>query len=94
MNDDFELLGVSEDVTLDDLKERFRAISMEKHPDHGGDTAVFQDLLAAYRRLERVLKQPKSCDDCHGSGKMRVQRGFTSVKIVCTGCNGQGVVPR
>ena len=47
----YEILGVSEDATQDDLKKAFRKAAVKHHPDRGGDKAKFQEMNEAYQVL-------------------------------------------
>jgi curved DNA-binding protein CbpA len=50
-----EILGVSRDCSLSELKKRYRIMALRLHPDKNGNTleatAAFQELNAAYRAL-------------------------------------------
>jgi len=50
-----EILGVSRDCSLPELKKRYRIMALRLHPDKNGNTpeatAAFQELNAAYRAL-------------------------------------------
>jgi hypothetical protein len=45
------VLGVADDAGPDDIRRAFRARAQVTHPDHGGDTEHFTDLLAAVDAL-------------------------------------------
>ena len=49
------VLGLSGEVDLALLKQRFRTLARDHHPDHGGDPATFQDLHTAYEVLRVAL---------------------------------------
>jgi DnaJ family protein A protein 2 len=34
----YELLGVTKEASLDDIKKAFRKLALKHHPDRGGDT--------------------------------------------------------
>jgi hypothetical protein len=51
------VLGLDEGVDLPGLKQRFRALARDRHPDRGGDPAAFQDLHAAYELLRSTLSE-------------------------------------
>jgi len=42
--------------TLEELKEQYRRLAMENHPDHGGSTEAMQRINAEYREWFEVLK--------------------------------------
>lgn len=56
----WELLGVTKDVTLGDLKAAYRRRAIELHPDRGGDAETFRRLLAAYEEAQRRIARPRS----------------------------------
>jgi len=45
----FEVLGVSESASKDEVKIAFKILAQTKHPDAGGDSQEFQDLMSAYQ---------------------------------------------
>jgi len=47
----YETLGVSENVSADELKSAFRKLAKQHHPDMGGDQAKFQQINEAYTTL-------------------------------------------
>lgn len=48
------VLGLSQGVSMRDVKERFRALAHEHHPDKGGDPEVFMKLLEAYEKIKEA----------------------------------------
>jgi hypothetical protein len=56
----WELLGVSKDATLAELKAAYRKRAIELHPDRGGDAETFRRLLAAYDEAVRRASRPRS----------------------------------
>lgn len=46
-----------EDVTVNQLKSSFKRIALTAHPDKGGDFHFFDEILAAYVHLSKVLKR-------------------------------------
>lgn len=51
MDNFYEILGVNEDATSDEIKRAFRKLSMKYHPDRGGHKETFQKINAAYQVL-------------------------------------------
>lgn len=45
------MLGLSQGATLEDIKKRFRELALKYHPDRGGDSEKFIEILEAYKRL-------------------------------------------
>lgn len=53
------ILGVTRDVTTEELKAAFRQKALATHPDRGGDDASFRAVLRAYEEAQRRLKRPR-----------------------------------
>eukprot|EP00929_Paragymnodinium_shiwhaense_P097506 TRINITY_DN5916_c0_g1_i1.p1 TRINITY_DN5916_c0_g1~~TRINITY_DN5916_c0_g1_i1.p1 ORF type:complete len:229 (-),score=69.68 TRINITY_DN5916_c0_g1_i1:346-963(-) len=53
----YDLLGVKEDVTPDDLKKAYRNQALLRHPDKGGDDDRFDQIAQAYKRLDDPKKR-------------------------------------
>jgi curved DNA-binding protein len=47
----YEILGVDDKATADDIKRAFRKLASQHHPDKGGDHAKFQEIQKAYEIL-------------------------------------------
>lgn len=56
MRDLYEMLGVSQNATEDEIKKAYRRKARESHPDAGGDPEEFKELTAAYE----VLTNPEA----------------------------------
>nr|WP_086937838.1 J domain-containing protein [Thaumasiovibrio occultus] len=61
-----ELLGTDDTMSVDEVKKRYKFISMRVHPDKGGSSAMMQMVSQAYTFISR------------GEGNKEV---FTSVKV-------------
>lgn len=48
MKDYFNILGVAENATEDEIKKAYKRLAMKHHPDRGGDAAKFQEIQEAY----------------------------------------------
>lgn len=49
-------LGLPESANKDEIRQRYRQLVQQHHPDKGGDPAVFQQVQAAYEQLTVVIK--------------------------------------
>lgn len=52
-----ETLGLPDTASKDDIRQRYRQLVQQHHPDKGGDPAVFQEVQAAYERLTVAHKR-------------------------------------
>jgi len=48
------LLDLPPDAGIQDIKNRFRQLAKEHHPDHGGDSRRFIELIDTYEKLKGV----------------------------------------
>ena len=48
MKNYYQILGVSEDASNDQIKKAFKDIAKKEHPDRGGDEAKFKEANEAY----------------------------------------------
>lgn len=52
MNKDYyEVLGVSKDASQDEIKKKYRKLSLQHHPDRGGDAEKFKEINEAYENI-------------------------------------------
>ena len=51
MKDYYQILGVSEGISQEDLKKTYRKLSKQHHPDRGGDSNKFKEISEAYDTL-------------------------------------------
>lgn len=47
----YQVLGVDENATADEIKQAYRKLAMQHHPDRGGDAEQFQKIQQAYSVL-------------------------------------------
>jgi curved DNA-binding protein len=47
----YDILGVNDKATAEEIKRAFRKLASQHHPDKGGDTAKYQEIQQAYDTL-------------------------------------------
>lgn len=57
MKNYYDILGVSEDASNEQIKNAFKSIAKKEHPDRGGDEAVFKEANEAYDTLKDTKKR-------------------------------------
>jgi curved DNA-binding protein CbpA len=73
----YDVLGVKPTSTEDQIKQAYRKLAQEHHPDKGGDADFFQELNNAYS----VLGDPKKRLDYD---KSRSREVLTDIRSVAT----------
>lgn len=56
-DDPYEILGVSRDASVDEIKKKYRKLAMTHHPDRGGDSDLFKKISTAYDTLTNPEKR-------------------------------------
>lgn len=74
----YEILGVGEDATPDELKKAYRKLAKKNHPDAGGDREVFQAVHAAYS----VLSDPDKRSHYDKTGEISDDEPDRSIEII------------
>lgn len=65
MENHYQTLGIDSTATADQIKQAYRKLAMQHHPDRGGDAAAFQKIQQAYSVLSdpaqhQQYDQPRS----------------------------------
>ena len=58
----YEVLGVSPNISPEDLKKAYKKLAMQHHPDRGGDEAKFKEINEAYDRIKKGNDEPEITD--------------------------------
>jgi curved DNA-binding protein CbpA len=58
----YDILGVNKNATFDEIKQKYRQLANENHPDKGGNIAKFQEINNAYQILSDPFRR-KSFDN-------------------------------
>ena len=83
-------LGLPATAKEDDVRQAYRRLRSEHHPDRGGSPEAFHRLQAEYDEAMLEARAPKTCALCAGSGTAYVGSGFNRVKMTCVRCQGTG----
>lgn len=59
----YDMLNINVNTPQAEVKRKFRKLSMQHHPDRGGDSKVFNELLEAYRFISNVNKNTSSINE-------------------------------
>ena len=60
LQDSFQFFGLTYPVDLNALRERYRQLALNYHPDKGGNLEMMQRLNTAYRRISDYLRQAET----------------------------------
>lgn len=63
----YDDLGLSPRCTFDEIKQRYRALAQQHHPDKGGDENLFKKIKLAYE----VLSDPSRRSEYDTTGKIQ-----------------------
>ena len=55
----YNVLGVNENASSEEIKKKYRKLSLQHHPDRGGDAEMFKKISTAYDVLGDVEKKRK-----------------------------------
>lgn len=64
----YEILGVGNKATADEIKRAYRKLASQHHPDKGGDKDKFQEIEQAYRTLSDDSKRQQYDMQLNGFG--------------------------
>jgi curved DNA-binding protein len=64
----YEILGVDENASQDDIKKAYKKLAMKHHPDRGGDNKKFQEISQAYDTLSDSQKKSQYDAERNGFG--------------------------
>lgn len=78
MTDYYFILGVSETATLKEIEKAYKKLALKHHPDKGGDSEKFQEIVRAYE----ILKDENSRQDYDNELKNDIIRGVVNFRLV------------
>ncbi len=90
-NNPFEVLGIPEDSSPEQVKAAYLEKSKTTHPDAGGTAEAFQELREAFMQASVEASKPKKCLECDGKGRKMITKGFHKMPMTCKACGGRGV---
>lgn len=76
----YEILGVNENSSQDEIKKAYKKLAMQHHPDRGGNNKKFQEISQAYDTLSDPQKRAQYDAQLQGFGdpfiNIRTDGGF------------------
>lgn len=93
--DPFAVLGLPTSATADQVRQAWRSLASQHHPDkETGNQVEFMRCRDAYNIAIAKAEEPLPCETCQGTGKTEVVHGFTRLKVACETCGGAGTRSR
>jgi len=71
----YDILGVKENASQDEIRKAYKKLAMKNHPDRGGDTTKFQEISQAYDVLSDDAKRQQYDFDRHQKPFINVRSG-------------------
>jgi len=71
----YQILGVAENASQDEIKKAYKKLAMKNHPDRGGDTQLFQSISQAYDTLSDSQKRQQYDAQKNGFNPFGQQHG-------------------
>lgn len=65
MRDPYHTLGIDRGASAEDIKQAYRRLASQHHPDRGGDTARFQEIQQAYDAITNPQAQNTAQGQAH-----------------------------
>jgi curved DNA-binding protein len=96
MTDYYNILGVGENASPDEIKKAYRKLANQHHPDKGGDQAKFKDISVAYDTLSNAQKKAEYDQQRQYGGGPQVRfhaGGFQDFNDIFGGGNPFGGTP-
>ena len=99
--DHYEILGVAPMASQPEIREAYKRLAVEGHPDKGGDPEKFVRVTEAYAEVGNPDRRdtyddglklrgayPVLCKACDGEGTRVV--GAAGKRVECKSCKGTG----
>lgn len=85
--DYYEVLGVSKEASIEEIKKAYKSKAKEYHPDKGGDEEMFKEVSEAYEHLSDPDKKAKYDMFGHRGNGRSQHYGFSTQRMVRKGNN-------
>jgi DnaJ-class molecular chaperone len=90
----WEILGLPDTASVEDVKRAYRTKAPSVHPDVGGTPQEFMHLNLAYKQALAIAELPAICSNCKGLGTIPRVSGWAVINEHCHVCKGSGQVER
>jgi molecular chaperone DnaJ len=81
MEDFYQILGVNENASQDEIKKAYRKLAVEHHPDKGGDENKFKKISEAYDTIGDENKRSQYNNQMHSQRKRAVPDKIIEVVV-------------
>lgn len=88
--DYYQILGVNENASQDEIRSAYKKLAMKNHPDRGGDTKRFQEISQAYDTLSDDNKRQEYDASRHGFNQFNGHNPFGGIHDIFSFTFGQG----
>lgn len=87
-----ELFGLAKGASIKEVKDKWREEANKLHPDKNPNSSLtdFYQARSLYEDALKEARKPVKCEECKGSGKVTITKGFYSLTKRCSTCKGRG----
>ena len=83
--DPYQVLGVTHETPIDQIKERYRSLALKYHPDRGGDPNKFKIIKLSFQMIADSLKRGVPITKTRASDFLDLKSSFKKTVAESTG---------